>query len=167
MGRIQTFSALSSHHAAFDVSDGRAMAALREAEDRHFWHQARNAFIAERLTLLGVKQAGRFVELGCGGGCVSAHLSAVGFDVVGVDGHRDLVEQAAARAPRASFWVHDLSRGVGELPAERFDAAGLFDVLEHLSEPLLALKDACSMVHENGLDRRDGPRHDVALVAGG
>lgn len=150
MGRIRTFSELGDRHAAFDVSDARAMAALREAEDRHFWHRARNAFIAERLASLGVREGSRFVELGCGGGCVSAHLSSIGLDVVGVEGHRALVEQAAGRAPRAWFWVHDLSRGVGELPAGRFDAAGLFDVIEHLADPLAALRNARSLVSEGG-----------------
>lgn len=126
------------------------MAALRDAEDRHFWHRARNELISERLRALGLPRGARFVELGCGGGCVTAHLSACGMDVVGVEGHRGLVERAAARAPSATFWVHDLSRGVEALPPQRFDAAGLFDVLEHLDAPLQALEAARELVVVGG-----------------
>lgn len=148
--RIRVFSELRSEHEAFDVTDERAMAALRDAEERHFWHRARNELISERLRALGLPAGARFVELGCGGGCVSAHLSSAGMDVVGVEGHRGLVQRAAARAPRATFWVHDLSQGVEALPPQPFEAAGLFDVLEHLDTPLQALEDARRMVVEGG-----------------
>lgn len=127
------------------------MAALRHAEDEHFWHRSRNEFIALRLQRLGVTPGKRFLDLGCGGGCVSAHLSSLGLVVVGVDGHRDLLDQAAARAPQATFWLHDLARGVDDLPQDRFDAAGLFDVLEHLESPVRAIEDACSRVMPGGL----------------
>lgn len=149
--RIREFSELVSKDPAFDVTNDRAMAALRKAEDRHFWHRARNEWIADRLRRLGVREGHSFLELGCGGGCVSAHLSSRGLRVVGVEGHRRLLQQAASRAPEAMFWLHDLSRGVEELPSERFDAAGLFDVLEHLDSPLRALENALRMVVPGGL----------------
>jgi SAM-dependent methyltransferase len=149
--RVRAFSELASNHQPFDVSDARAMAALRRAEDEHFWHRSRNEFIAMRLRRLGVTAGQRFLDLGCGGGCVSAHLSSLGIAVVGVDGHRDLLTQAAARAPEATFWLHDLARGVDDLPQEPFDAAGLFDVVEHLESPVRALEAACSRVVSRGL----------------
>lgn len=150
MTRIRVFSQLGGDHVGFDVTNERAMAALRDAERRHFWHRSRNAFIAGRLRALGVEPANRFVDLGCGGGCVSAHLSALGLQVVGIDGHRGLLELAARRAPDATFWLHDLSVGVDALPEQRFDAAGLFDVLEHLNEPAAVLREARNMVRRGG-----------------
>lgn len=149
--RFREFSELPSESPGFDVTNDRAMKALHEAEDRHFWHRARNEWIADRLRKLGVREGQSFLELGCGAGCVSAHLSAQGLRVVGVEGHRRLLQQAAHRAPLATFWLHDLSRGVKELPSERFDAAGLFDVLEHLDSPLRALENALRMVVAGGL----------------
>lgn len=149
--RIRVFSELAAKNPCFDVTNDRAMAALHEAEDQHFWHRARNEWIANRLHGLGIRKGHSFLELGCGGGCVSAHLSLRGLRVVGVEGHRQLLQQASRRAPEASFWLHDLSRGVGELPNERFDAAGLFDVLEHLDSPLRALNNALRMVVAGGL----------------
>jgi SAM-dependent methyltransferase len=148
--RIEVISELDASHAGFDVTDERTLRALRDAEDRHFWHLTRNELIVERLAAIGVRPGARFVELGCGGGCVTAYLSRAGYDVVGVDGHRALVELASSRAPDARFWVHDLSRGAGGLPERGFDAAGLFDVIEHLDDPRAALRDALDLVRDGG-----------------
>ena len=43
-----------------------------EAEERHFWHRARNGFIARKLVRAGVPRGARVLELGCGAGCVAA-----------------------------------------------------------------------------------------------
>lgn len=126
------------------------MAAMREAEDRHFWYLARNELIESRLRKLGAGPGARLIELGCGGGCVSAHLSEKGWSVVGVEGHGALAELAAARAPRASFWVHDLGRGVDELPPEPFEVVAMFDVIEHLESPVTALASARKMAAPGG-----------------
>ncbi|HNS99122.1 MAG TPA: class I SAM-dependent methyltransferase [Polyangiaceae bacterium] len=148
--QIQIFSELPADHASFDISDPRVMAALSRAEELHFWHRSRNEFIASRLRMLGIGAGQRFLDLGCGAGCVSAHLSILGLSVVGVDGHRHLLLRAAQRAPKAKFWLHDLTRGVDELPPDRFDAVGLFDVLEHLDHPSQTLRQAADLVRSNG-----------------
>lgn len=149
--RIRVISELDPGDGAFDVTDDRVMAALREAEDRHFWHRTRNEWIAERLRNVGVSKGARIIELGCGGGCVTAHLSRCGYEVVGVEGQRGLVELAASRASEARFWLHDLRRGVGELPERGFDVAGLFDVIEHIERPREVLESACTLVREGGM----------------
>lgn len=146
---LSILSELPADHAGFDITNPRLMAELSAAEDSHFWHVARNELIAARLRALGVGPGARFLELGCGGGVVSAHLSRAGLDVTGVDGHLPRVAEAARRAPRARFYVHDLSRGVEGLPSG-FAAAGLFDVIEHLDEPVVALEAALSRVSVGG-----------------
>ncbi len=149
--RIVVLSELEADDRGFDVTDARTLEALRSAEDRHFWHLTRNELIASRLHALGVKRGAKVVELGCGGGCVTAYLHTRGYDVVGVDGHRALVQVAALRAPGARFWVHDLARGVDGLPEREFDAAGLFDVIEHLEEPSMAIAAGLALVREGGV----------------
>jgi SAM-dependent methyltransferase len=148
---LRVISELSASHEGFDVTDRPTLEALRRAEDEHFWHRTRNEWIARRLALLGVRAPDRILELGCGGGCVAAHLASLGYAVTGVDGQRALLELASTRAPRATFWLHDLRRGTQELPEKGFDVVGLFDVLEHLDEPGEALEQAAAMARPLGL----------------
>jgi SAM-dependent methyltransferase len=149
--RIRTISALSPDDASFDISCDRDIAALLEAEDRHFWHWTRNRIIRQRLDHLGVRAGAQFLELGCGAGCVASALATAGLHVTGVDGHRQLLEVAARRNHRLALWLHDLRRGTDDLPRGDFDAVGLFDVIEHLDDPVVALEDAARLVRPAGL----------------
>ncbi len=126
------------------------MQRLRLAEERHFWHQARNELIASSLARLGVLPPARVLDLGCGGGCVTAFLARLGYSLTGVDGHLSRVLDAARRAPGASFLVHDVRGGLQGVGAP-FDAVGLFDVIEHLDEPTAALQQALSITRPGGV----------------
>lgn len=144
-------SVLPADHDGFRVDDAAAMKALTEAEDRHFWHRSRNELIVNRLLSLGATPGAPVVELGCGGGAVAAAMSHAGFEVVGVDGHVVRLREAARRAPNATFWAHDLSRGAAPVEKAHFAVAALFDVIEHLDDAEAALADALSLVKPGGL----------------
>jgi SAM-dependent methyltransferase len=154
---MQGSEAAPAHHEllpddpAFDISDEGDVAALLRAEAKHFWHRARNTYIAERLARLGVQPGASVLELGCGAGCVAAHLARGGYRVTGIDGHRALIDVAKARAPNARFFCLDLRHPVTVLQAERFAAVGLFDVIEHLDDPAKALADALAHTVEGGV----------------
>lgn len=141
---------LDPQHDGYSIADGRAMAALSAAEDRHFWHLSRNAFIADRLGRLSIRPPARVLELGCGGGCVASHLSRLGYRVTGVDGHLPRILEAAARAPDARFVVEDLARRDGLADERGADAVGLFDVIEHLDHPEALLGRAVDLVRAGG-----------------
>ena len=143
-------SELRPDDAAFDISDEADVRALLRAEDAHFWHKARNRFIRRKVEELGVLPEARILELGCGAGCVSAELTRAGYRVTGVDGHRSLLGVACTRAPEARFFCHDLRRGSPDLELAAFDVVGLFDVIEHLDEPLRALADALRFAKPGG-----------------
>jgi 2-polyprenyl-3-methyl-5-hydroxy-6-metoxy-1,4-benzoquinol methylase len=143
-------SELKPDDAAFDISDEADVEALLRAEEAHFWHKARNRFIRGKITKLGVLPGARILELGCGAGCVSAELSRAGYEVTGVDGHRSLLGVACTRAPQARFFCHDLRRGLPDLELGTFDLVGLFDVIEHLDDPIRALADALRFAKAGG-----------------
>jgi 2-polyprenyl-3-methyl-5-hydroxy-6-metoxy-1,4-benzoquinol methylase len=143
-------SELSVDDAAFDISDEADVRALLRAEEVHFWHRARNAFIRRKIAALGVRPGARVLELGCGAGCVSAELARAGYEVTGIDGHRSLLAVACTRAPRARFFCHDLRRGLPDVERGAFDVVGLFDVVEHLDDPVQALADALRFVKRSG-----------------
>jgi 2-polyprenyl-3-methyl-5-hydroxy-6-metoxy-1,4-benzoquinol methylase len=135
---------------AFDISDSADVAALLTAENKHFWHLARNRYILARLGRLGVSPPARVIDLGCGAGCVARELVRAGYDTTGVDGHRSLIDIARSRSPSAEFHCRDLRRGVSDLPAEAFDVACLFDVIEHLDDPKQALETAMTLARPGG-----------------
>ena len=141
---------LPADHAAFDISDEADVRALLRAEERHFWHRARNHYIAKRLRRLGLDSRARILELGSGAGCVATHLAGLGFEVTGVEGHQALIDVATRRAPGARFVCRDLREPI-DLAGETFDAVGLFDVIEHLDDPIALLARAAAFVKSGGL----------------
>jgi 2-polyprenyl-3-methyl-5-hydroxy-6-metoxy-1,4-benzoquinol methylase len=144
--------ALNDDHAGYSLADKAMREALSIAEERHFWQLSRNRFISTRLARLAIRPADHFLELGCGSGCVSAHLARMGYAVTGVDGHLALVLEAAARAPTAQFVVQDLASDRGlDVAGDGFDAAGFFDVIEHLDNPRDAIARGLGYVRPGGL----------------
>lgn len=136
----------------FDISGGEDVKALLQAEERHFWHRARNRFIVNRLRAIGVCPGKRVLELGCGAGCVAAALARAGYDVTGVEGHVPLLEVARQRTGSASFVCHDLRSGPPPLAnAAPFDAVALFDVIEHVDDPAHLLLMAAELAGTHGM----------------
>ena len=143
-------SELRPDDAAFDISNEADVRALLRAEDVHFWHRARNRFIRQKIEALGVGRGARILELGCGAGCVSAELARAGYEVTGIDGHRSLLAVACVRAPRARFLCRDLRQGLPDVERGAFDVVGLFDVIEHLDDPLGAIVGALAFLKSGG-----------------
>ena len=146
---VRLISSLPSDYAAYPA-DPRTLQALSAAEDGHFWHLSRNRLIVARLRKLGIAPPARFLDLGCGGGCVTAHLEREGYRTTGVDGHLSRVLEAAARAPGSQFLVHDLAQGTASIADDGFDAVGLFDVIEHLDAPGDAVVQAATHLRPGG-----------------
>jgi SAM-dependent methyltransferase len=134
-----------------EISDGhndadfslspRALEMLWEAEDRHFWHSARNAWIVSLLRSYGEHPPRTILDVGCGSGAVARKLTEYGYAVTGVDTERRLVTKASERCPETSFVLGS----VAELPKGLhgpYDVVAFFDVLEHLEFPEEILKAA-------------------------
>jgi len=116
-----------------------AYAAVHAEEDRtHWWFQGRRAIILAEMARLLPGGGRRVAEIGCGSGGLLEALTAVG-PAVGVEMDPALREVARARGldVRAGSLPDDIP-----LEAERWDAACLFDVLEHVADEAGALR-AC------------------------
>jgi SAM-dependent methyltransferase len=125
-------------------------AALRAAEDRHFWFSARNHVIGAvvRELVSSLAPGYRVLEVGCGTGNVLRVLEDVcGLgDVIGVELFAEALRYARPRV-RCSLVQADALR----LPfATRFDVICLFDVLEHLADDAKVLQAMHGQLNQCG-----------------
>lgn len=88
--------------------------------------------LARMLGAVGVP-AGRVVDLGCGTGHVALALSRRGYDVLGIDRCRTIVERARSRAPRASFRVSRIEDV--RMPRGAAAVVSTFDTLNYVVDP--------------------------------
>lgn len=90
--------------------------------------------------LAGVGPGARLLDVGCGTGDLLAHAVAAGLVCSGIDAERRALATAERRVPGAALTLGDAH----ELPHAdgTFDLVTLVQVLEHLTNPVLALREA-------------------------
>jgi 2-polyprenyl-3-methyl-5-hydroxy-6-metoxy-1,4-benzoquinol methylase len=128
-----------------DSEYGRQYRALYE---RHWWWRAREAVILRTLReLLPSRRAGkaRILDVGCGDGLFFEKLAEFG-DVEGVEADAALVSDSPNRA-RITIGPFDARYQSGH----RFRVILMLDVLEHLDDPVAALRHAGSLLEPDGI----------------
>jgi 2-polyprenyl-3-methyl-5-hydroxy-6-metoxy-1,4-benzoquinol methylase len=114
-------------------------------EREHFWPRNRADLI---LTLVNrhLFSGGSIIDLGCGMGYVAKRLRDQGYAVWGVEGTPQLGKRAAADRN-----LDVIGAVIDDLHFTRqFDAASLFDVLEHCANDVTCLETAKRAVKPNG-----------------
>jgi len=112
----------------YDEYSGRTH--LRDFRRLNRRHEA-----VRELTREFVPRGGRVLEIGCGAGILSKHLTGLGCRVLGLDISEKNVELARAydRSGRAEFRVADIVEQPDAIAsAGEFDAVVLADVIEHI-----------------------------------
>lgn len=120
---------------------------LFKIESRHFWFWGRNkiikSFIRKALNRInGLK----FLEVGCGTGLVLSNLEKMGFVATGVDLHIEGLKLARRRT-KATLICGELKRINFRA---KFDALGLFDVLEHVENQKSFLIECSKLLKPGG-----------------
>lgn len=114
----------------------------------HTWRTAENS-AAYLLPELAPGQA--LLDVGCGPGTITADLAArvAPGRVVGVDSSDEVLEKARQAAPGVEFQVAD----VHALPFEddSFDVVHAHQVLQHVADPLQALKEMRRVCRPGGV----------------
>lgn len=91
----------------------------------------------------------KIIEFGCATGVVAKLLQGYGFDVCSTDISHYAVKLAKKNYPYIKFSVHDMHK---LFPKEKnFDAAIAFDVVEHLKNPELAIKNVYKILKKGGV----------------
>ena len=107
--------------------------------------ESREVFFKRILTPL-VEQLGlrRAADVGCGIGFFSELLRASGFDVLGVDGRQQNVEEAKRRFSEIEFRVANVEEtAITELGT--FDLVLCFGLLYHLESPFRAIRNLAAL----------------------
>ncbi len=121
-------------------------------EKAHFWPLGRKRILGDIVSRWARApdpgRAPRFLEVGCGTGTVLGELGRRGFDVIGCDAFLENLAFAREEADRAPLFGLDGA----VIPVDAwFDAAGVFDVIEHLDDERPLLQACRRAVRPGGL----------------
>jgi SAM-dependent methyltransferase len=113
-----------------------------ELSDEHWWLVGRRAIFREALRrhLSPARGPRRILDAGCGTGQTLELLTAFG-QVWGVEAFEGALEAARRRAPAGVALSRGTLPGLGLDVSLRFELITLFDVLEHLAQPVEALRE--------------------------
>jgi 2-polyprenyl-6-hydroxyphenyl methylase/3-demethylubiquinone-9 3-methyltransferase len=115
---------------------------------------ARLTYFDQVCSRLGLEPAGRTaIDIGCGGGMLAEELARIGMTVIAVDPAEASLRTAREHAARSGLRI-DYRNGAGEqLPLEdaSVDIAVCVDVLEHVDDVDVVLRETARVLHPGGL----------------
>ncbi len=125
--------------------DAHHLKTLARVEENHFWFQMRRDKICKTVERYVPKSA-RILEIGGGTGFVASKIQQLGFKIAMADIHAEGFEWAKNRGI-SPLYQFDLFNPPFEA---EFDVICLFDVLEHLHDPLQAMTCLKRMLKPQG-----------------
>ena len=125
--------------------DATHLEKLAEHEKHHFWFKHRGDKICQAFQQYVPKSA-RILEIGGGTGYIASKLEKLGFIVEMADIHANGLQHAKKKGISKLYRFDIYSPPF----LEEFDVICLFDVLEHLHDPLKAIKCIKGMLRPNG-----------------
>lgn len=119
---------------------------LYKAEEKHFWFMARKEYILQNFNKY-IQQKSKVIEIGAGTGNVSRYLNLNGYEDISVgEMHLNGLKYAKSYGMKECYQFNLLNT-----PFEKeFDTVCMFDVLEHIEDDNLALKNVSKMLNGGG-----------------
>ena len=106
---------------------------------------------SHRLILAAIPDGARVLDVGCAGGYLARALAQRGISTVGIEPDPTMAAEAEEHCERVYRATVEEAQTLPELQAERFDVVIYGDVLEHLVDPLGALRWARGLLTDSGL----------------
>jgi len=98
-------------------------------------------------------QEGKLLDIGCGAGFFIACLRRYGWNVTGID-----ISEWASKFAREKLRLNILAGSIEDMELnERFDVITMYHVLEHLVNPLAALRKVLQVLDKDGVLAINGP----------
>jgi SAM-dependent methyltransferase len=146
--RSATVAARDRLAPAMSVFDDGNAAMLEGSDRSHWWFRSKAALVATALDRTATQRRtdGWLVDLGGGSGGVTALLGWVPERTVVVEGNASLARAAHARG------LVSVQASVERVPlvAAAADVVCLLDVIEHLADPIPALREAAGLLRSDG-----------------
>jgi SAM-dependent methyltransferase len=143
---------LADARTVFDDAQGGALAA---SDSTHWWFASKAAIVRSLIRRFAPDEGGLMVDIGAGAGGVTDRLTGFGPDVVAIEGSPSLAGVASARGLPAVCGLTD------RVPVRTgaASAATLLDVIEHLPDPVTALREAHRILKPGGVVVVTVPAH--------
>jgi SAM-dependent methyltransferase len=115
---------------------------------------------AKHVTIIRrFRKRGRLLDVGCASGIFLSAAANAGWNVVGVEPSEALCDAARARLAGRGEIIQAPLEQVGLQPSS-FDVITLWDVLEHVTDPVAFLERCCSLLAPGGILIANVPRLD-------
>jgi 2-polyprenyl-3-methyl-5-hydroxy-6-metoxy-1,4-benzoquinol methylase len=135
---------IDTEHIDYNVS---GLDVLCEMEKKHFWNQARLKFVQNYFNKF-IKKDSKILEVGCGIGHIASNLEKQGYKNIHVsDIHVKGLKYAKSTNNLNKLYQFDLHKPPFE---DEFDVICFFDVLEHLANDDLILRNIHKMLKPGG-----------------
>ena len=95
-----------------------------------------------------IKKSQKILEVGCGAGSMTAHLHQQGFNIIGTDLSKDLLEYAQKTHPKTKFVL--MNGESLDFEDESFDIVMSFDVIEHIPDTKQHFKEVHRVLKKGG-----------------
>jgi SAM-dependent methyltransferase len=133
-------------------------AKLAALEASHWWFRSRNAILLWALQRKLQQPFSSFLEVGCGTGFVLEGIRSrfPAATLYGAEYYEEGLKFARSRVPSASFHQLDATR-MTEI--NQYDAIGAFDVIEHIEDDALVLRNFARALTPGGVLMISVPQH--------
>jgi len=138
LGEVETFYQDPTYYEGDTEAGYRCYADMHKALAPHFRRRL------QRLAQV-LPGRGRLLDLGCADGFFLELARAEGWQVFGIEVSRPMAEEASQK-----LGIPIVS-SLQELPRQPFDAITLWEVIEHLPEPVITLSQLREWLHPGGV----------------